>query len=173
MALLFAWSDYNSNKKQLLATTKAEVSRFDLALSRRLEYVIQDVLLLASSLQLKDTLQRNDPQATDYATITGPYAPDIKQVYDQIRWIDETGMERIRVNWTAESRNGDGCRIFSLGDISLIGKRASLITPKQLSANLLYILIASSCSRKHHLWTSTHTKSCLMSISVSVAKRLL
>ncbi len=55
VALLFAWSDYNSNKKQLLATTKAEASRFDLALSRRLEYVIQDVLLLANSSQLKDT----------------------------------------------------------------------------------------------------------------------
>ncbi len=100
VALLFAWSDYNSNKKQLLATTKAEVSRFDLALSRRLEYVIQDVLLLASSLQLKDTLQRNDPQATDYVTHNWTLFADIKQVYDQIRWIDETGMERIRVNWS-------------------------------------------------------------------------
>ncbi len=100
VALLFAWSDYNSNKKQLLATTKAEASRFDLALSRRLEYVIQDVLLLANSSQLKDTLQRDHPHATDYITHNWTNFADIKQVYDQIRWIDETGMERIRVNWS-------------------------------------------------------------------------
>ena len=104
--LLFAWLDYNAHRQQKLAAATAEVGRYNVALSQRLDSVVQDVLFLAGSAQLVAAMETNDPHAVRYITNEWKRFSDVRQVYDQIRWIDDSGMERIRVNWSEKGAYG-------------------------------------------------------------------
>jgi len=69
------------------------------AIGRSLQVAEQDLLYLASRMVnlrvLENPSERNLASlASDWAEFSGA-----KQIYDQIRWIDESGMERVRVDF--------------------------------------------------------------------------
>lgn len=68
-------------------------------LSRNIEHLTPDLLFLAHHRALITALDEPTPAniehlAEDFVNICGA-----KRVYDQIRWIDEAGMERVRVDY--------------------------------------------------------------------------
>ena len=68
------------------------------ALTRHLETVRQDLRYLANQEALKRLLNDAGPAALDYLTRDLIAFSDATQIFDQIRWIDETGLERVRID---------------------------------------------------------------------------
>jgi diguanylate cyclase (GGDEF)-like protein/PAS domain S-box-containing protein len=69
------------------------------ALLRSLDFIIQDVNFLADHVALQVVLQA--PTAQNFKRLADDYASFSRNqgVYDQLRWIDETGMELVRVDY--------------------------------------------------------------------------
>lgn len=68
-------------------------------LARNIDYLTPDLLLIAHHSALITALDDPSPAniahlAADFVNICGA-----KKLYDQIRWIDESGMERVRVDY--------------------------------------------------------------------------
>jgi PAS domain S-box-containing protein len=104
VSVVLALSQYQRATTGLVAHAESEVGRLELALSRRLEYVVQDALFLSQSAFLDDMLQA--PQAPELQNRIAQNwlrFAEAKRVYDQIRWIDANGMERLRVNFKANA----------------------------------------------------------------------
>jgi diguanylate cyclase (GGDEF)-like protein len=68
------------------------------ALTRHLETVRQDLRYLATQEALGRLLNDTGPTALDYLTRDFVAFSNATQIFDQIRWIDETGLERVRVD---------------------------------------------------------------------------
>jgi len=101
VAVVLGWIDYRNLVQHTAEGTRAEIGRYELVLARRLEFVVQDVLFLASSRRLEEAINSgNDPARIDAAASNWLSFSKTKRVYDQIRWIDENGRERIRINYT-------------------------------------------------------------------------
>jgi len=71
----------------------------DEAISRTLQWISRDVRYLAQDVGVQQLLddpskKHLDDLATDWVSFSNN-----KQVYDKIRWIDENGMERLRINY--------------------------------------------------------------------------
>ncbi len=68
-----------------------------------------DLLMLAESPTLKTTLDEATPDHLERLAAEWEIFAAIKRRYDQIRWLDNRGMERLRVNLTAQgaARIGD------------------------------------------------------------------
>ena len=69
------------------------------ALSDKIEFVAEDLMFLSRHSALRSTIRQPSPQnlkhlAEDFASFSSS-----KEPYDQIRWIDETGMEVVRVDF--------------------------------------------------------------------------
>lgn len=71
------------------------------ALTRHLDTVNRDLRYVASQEALRVLLNENSPTALGYLTRDLIAFSDAARFYDQIRWIDETGMERVRVDRVA------------------------------------------------------------------------
>ncbi len=68
-------------------------------LSRNIDYLTPDLMLLSHHSALISALDDPSPAniahlAEDFTNICGA-----KRIYDQIRWIDESGMERVRIDY--------------------------------------------------------------------------
>jgi len=70
---------------------------------RALDQISRDVQYLAHSQALKLALDNSGRQAIDSLAADWINFSRAKQVYDKIRWIDETGMERVRINFNPDS----------------------------------------------------------------------
>ena len=71
------------------------------ALSHHLEAVTHDLLFLANHSTLIEAV--NNPNQENLFRLAGDFAnfSRSKRIYDQIRWLDETGMEQVRVDYQA------------------------------------------------------------------------
>ena len=69
------------------------------SINRSLEYVMQDVRVLYSNTDFKNMLDLPDRSNIDNVATDWIGFAEAKQVYQKIRWIDERGIERLRVNY--------------------------------------------------------------------------
>lgn len=69
------------------------------AVSGKLEDIARDLAYLSSSHGLRDTLDRPDDGHVRALENSLAHFSQSKGIYDQLRWIDETGMERVRVDY--------------------------------------------------------------------------
>ncbi|MEA5098692.1 MAG: EAL domain-containing protein [Burkholderiaceae bacterium] len=104
------------------------------SISQTLQRIRHDLLYLASrpeNLQLLDTPNDRNLSnlATDWAAFS--YA---KQVYDKIRWIDETGMERVRVDYEK-----DRPQIVWKSELQYKGQRYFFEETNKLSAGEVFV----------------------------------
>lgn len=70
---------------------------------RALDQIGRDIQYLAHSQALKLAIEKGGHPATEALAADWVSFSRAKQVYDQIRWIDENGMELVRVNFTPDS----------------------------------------------------------------------
>jgi len=98
LLVVYEYLNYEIDRAEIEAR---EISYNELAknsLKRDLEYLSSDVRILASSEAMNEML--NGDWSAGLAGLTGlflTYSTD-RGFYDQVRYIDETGMERLRVN---------------------------------------------------------------------------
>jgi PAS domain S-box-containing protein len=71
-------------------------------LSYNLKKITRDLLYLAGQNSLLDQISRPDQENLERLAENFTHFSRIQGCYDQIRWIDETGMERVRVDYTPD-----------------------------------------------------------------------
>ena len=69
------------------------------SITRELEIITQEVSYLATNNRLNELVESWNPQQYDNLVVEWIFFSSIKRDYDQIRWIDQTGQERIRINF--------------------------------------------------------------------------
>ena len=69
------------------------------SINRSLQMISRDLLYLASRSENSKSLEVDSPQRLGELTSEWVAFSHAHQVYDKIRWIDENGMERLRVNY--------------------------------------------------------------------------
>ena len=97
-----AYFSYRSDVIQVysqLALNEDPVHAGKGAIGRGLDLIARDALYLSRSLALQDLLEHGS--AEQFARLANEWLEfsRTKQIYDQIRWIDASGMERIRGNF--------------------------------------------------------------------------
>ena len=98
-AYLFGRAEFEQGISRLKADEKLNVSLGAAAILQSLDDIARDLKYIASHSALRAAVDATTPQALqhlaeDLVTFSGSRA-----TYDQLRWIDETGMERVRVNY--------------------------------------------------------------------------
>ncbi|MCI5133359.1 MAG: hypothetical protein D3904_18060, partial [Candidatus Electrothrix sp. EH2] len=71
-------------------------------LSSGLKKIIEDLFYLAVQNSLMEQITRPDRENLARLAENFVNLSRIRKYYDQIRWIDESGMERVRVDYTAD-----------------------------------------------------------------------
>ena len=110
--------EYGQHIVEIEALTTKETTHVDVAkklLSKQLETVNADLLFLSKSEFLQQLLERNTPDTKKRLADEFANLADHRKAYDQIRFIDDTGMEVVRVNYN----NGN---VFSVPEQKLQDK---------------------------------------------------
>jgi signal transduction histidine kinase len=108
------------------------VARGHQVLTRRLSTTVQDVRFLASLPDLRDVLD-GDVRKIPAVTEVFRHFSSVADKYNEIRWLDETGVERIRVD-----RGPDGPRTISPGQLQDKSQRPTFRDTMQLAAGQIY-----------------------------------
>lgn len=88
------------------------------AIRRDFRFVVSDLLYLAEDNELLETLEEKKPEAWSLVGSNFINLANRKKVYDQIRYLDNSGMERIRVNF-----DGDKARMLPHSELRMKGGR--------------------------------------------------
>jgi hypothetical protein len=91
----------------------SELSLGSAAIRQGLGAITSDIELLSALPRLRVTVQSPTPENLDRLADNLAAFMNANSVYDQIRWIDETGMERIRLNYDREAKQN--CRASPAG----------------------------------------------------------
>jgi signal transduction histidine kinase len=108
------------------------VARGHQVLTRRLSSTVQDVRFLASLPDLQDVLN-GDAHKVPAVTEVFRHFSSVVDKYNEIRWLDETGVERIRVD-----RGLDGPRTIPSGQLQDKSQRPTFRDTMQLAAGQIY-----------------------------------
>lgn len=97
-ALAFGYMEWQSKHTELNSQEYTRARLGTAALTSSIEPVTRDLMYLARHSALRSAVAQ--PTAQNLAHLAEDFSSfaDAKQLYDQIRWIDETGMERVRMD---------------------------------------------------------------------------
>ena len=98
-AVFFASNSIKNELTQLHHLQESNAKLGAGALSDKIEFIAKDLMFLSGHSALRSAIERPTPEhlthlAQDFATFSGS-----KEDYDQIRWIDENGMEMVRIDF--------------------------------------------------------------------------
>ncbi len=127
-------AEQRRQETRLLADEALQVRLGQGVLSYRLRQVTGDVLILARMRSLVDTLEH--PDAANRARLAEDFVAfaDAKQAYLQVRWLDETGKERVRVDY-AKGR----ARVIPEADLQDKSKRYYFREAATLNRSQLFV----------------------------------
>ncbi|MCL1887126.1 MAG: EAL domain-containing protein [Betaproteobacteria bacterium] len=86
-------------REQLAKTEYATVMAGVISLDRSLQYATRDLLDLYERTNFREMLNNPSPANITHVAVDWVSFSRIKRTYHKIRWIDETGNERLRVNY--------------------------------------------------------------------------
>ena len=98
-ALFYGNAEIERELTRLHASETLNVGRGATVLSRQLDDLARDLVFLSVFSDLRDALDAPTPQNIHHLELGFANFSRSKGIYDQIRWIDETGMERVRVDY--------------------------------------------------------------------------
>ncbi|MGI0115764.1 response regulator [Zooshikella sp. RANM57] len=84
---------------QLRLTSQASVDAGRSTISRYFDLITDDLLFLANEKELNNLLNNKTQLSLKNIKQQWISFSAVKQVYDQIRWLDEEGMEQVRINY--------------------------------------------------------------------------
>jgi len=92
-------SSIDSQRQVILSNETAHVSNVNAAMQQNLKLLTRDILYLANSKLIKDVLS-DDATSTELQSLSNQWQELMaaSKMYDQIRWIDNNGQERLRLN---------------------------------------------------------------------------
>lgn len=103
LTCLAAYCFYVSNQEQIAIRQRAhEITGVELGrvtIVNVLQDIGRDIDLVANHYALKNSLDHASPEALHYFEQDMLNLAATSHIYDQIRWLDETGSERVRVNY--------------------------------------------------------------------------
>ncbi|MEE9611701.1 MAG: cache domain-containing protein, partial [Desulfatiglandales bacterium] len=97
--ILFYNTESNNYKELMKKEAVNEMNHLDTAMKTQFQLVLSDLMFLSEQNELQQALDTAETMnwedlASEYLSFSAR-----KQIYDQIRFIDETGMEIVRVNF--------------------------------------------------------------------------
>ena len=103
LMLLLGWTEYRADYNALTIESKANLDHRAATVQRIFQTVIGDLYYLSEQVHLDEYLENG--QEEELRTLAQEYLvlSESRQIYDQIRYIDENGAELLRINWN----NGD------------------------------------------------------------------
>ncbi|QHI69606.1 hybrid sensor histidine kinase/response regulator [Tichowtungia aerotolerans] len=87
------------NERRMQAKTPVDIG--EAFLNQQIKAVRGDLLYLANQCQ---SIDMDDPQALQELAPQWMAFADIKQIYNQVRFLDISGQEQIRINWTKDQQ---------------------------------------------------------------------
>ncbi len=142
VALLYR-ADLNSFLSELKEREERALERQAAAIGDEFDVIVGDLLFLSRQNELHAYLERKDAKALraiqdEYLTLV-----DVKRIYDQIRYLNADGMEKVRVNFAAgkprvvpegELQNKSGRYYFA--DTFALGRGEVFVSPLDLNVEL-------------------------------------
>jgi len=104
------------------------------SLNRTLEFVTRDLLDMSNRTTLQDLLDDPSPRNFQRTSQNWISFSQAKQFYDKIRWIDETGMERLRVDYGTPTP-----KVIPAEDLQFRGTRYFFADTNNLSKGEIYV----------------------------------
>ncbi|MES0370976.1 MAG: PAS domain S-box protein [Mariprofundaceae bacterium] len=106
LAALGAYTYYTNevehHKTITIENELISLERSKASMSNQFGSIISDLKILASINELKEALDKNNPAAWDHLANDYKIIFREKKIYDQIRFIDSSGMEKLRINNTPD-----------------------------------------------------------------------
>jgi len=93
--------DRNGRENLAAQRENANIERYVAFINRRMQDLATDLKVVAQSPNLHDYLQNGNEHKLASLTRQLSNFLEAKGIYDQVRYIDETGMEQVRVNFLA------------------------------------------------------------------------
>lgn len=118
----------------LKLSSQASVDAGRTTISRNFDVITNDLLFLANEQELKKLLDNTTTLSIENIKKQWTSFSAIKKNYDQIRWIDETGLEQIRINYN----NGKPYAVAK-GNLQSKISRDYFIKTQQLTKGEVYI----------------------------------
>ncbi|HZK89909.1 MAG TPA: response regulator [Stellaceae bacterium] len=133
-SLLYGRTEIQREVGQIESLQQIGVSSGADALRHTLRGVSADVVFLAKLPRLQQTI--DDPTPTNLTALAANFATfaEATGVYDQIRWLDQTGRERLRVNFV-----GDRAVVVPADQLQDKDTRYYFTKTSQLPAGAIYI----------------------------------
>jgi signal transduction histidine kinase len=97
--LLFGQTQIQSELNRLQSQEKLNVGLGAGTLTGQIESISRDLTFLSSHSALRRAINASSPQAVAHLAEDFANFSRSKSIYDQLRWLDETGMERVRVDF--------------------------------------------------------------------------
>ncbi len=96
---LFYNTESNDHKELLKVEALSETNHMIGAMETQFQLVLSDLMFLSEQNELQRALETNETINWEYLATEYLSFSERKRIYDQIRFIDETGMEIVRVDF--------------------------------------------------------------------------
>jgi diguanylate cyclase (GGDEF)-like protein len=139
VALLYR-AEINTFLSKLKEQERHTIGRQKTAIGGEFDAIVSDLLFLSIQNELQSYLELSSPKAikaiqTEYRSISA-----VKRVYDQIRYLDTQGMERVRVNYAdgdpvavPEEKLQNKFRRYYFTDTFELGEEEVFVSPLDLN----------------------------------------
>jgi len=137
---LFYYEEAGNQRDIIEADVSNDIDHLVRIISDEFQLVVSDLMFLSEQNELQEMLlsgaaERLDAQATEYLSFSAR-----KGIYDQIRFLDETGMEVVRINFNAgepaivpeDDLQPKGERYY-FGDTFVLDKGEVFVSPLDLN----------------------------------------
>lgn len=98
-AYLFYLNESNSSLNRFLAEEKNHLDLAHSAVINKIESVADDIDFLKNTASFRKAIETSSPEQLGAVEQNFIAFSRSKRVFDQVRWIDETGMEKVRINY--------------------------------------------------------------------------
>jgi len=100
VALLYR-AELNTFFSEMMEIERQALGRQSSVIGDEFDAIVSDLLFLSRQNELRAYLQRKDTQTRFAIQAEYMEMSTAKKIYDQIRYLDENGMEKVRVNFAA------------------------------------------------------------------------
>lgn len=143
VAFAFYTNDQQARKRVFTGQERFNIAQQQILIRRDIKSIVSDLMVLAAHLQNHQNHQHDlhgnvtlwDKAAEELFLFAGH-----KKIYDQVRYLDETGMERIRINYNngkpeivPEARLQDKSRRYYFQDTFRLARGEIFVSPFDLN----------------------------------------
>lgn len=137
---LFYRAELNTFLSEMKVQEKNSLDRQSTAIGDKFDTIVGDLLFLSRQNELLTYLESGDDQVKKAIQVEYTIMSAVKKSYDQIRYLDTDGMEKVRVNLaggkpvvTPEAKLQNKSRRYYFTDTFVLGEREVFVSPLDLN----------------------------------------